>query len=340
MATSLAASATAGAIFGSALTLSGVYSPWIILSQMQNSNFHMLQTFLTASGCSTIAMILARRYGIAPCPPRSPTALGTFPYDGNIIGGLLLGTGMTLTGACPGTVLVQIATGIRSGYFSFLGGILGGTMYGMVKPFLSSNSRNRGAGVTAAAVKDEPRTVQQYVGMREERLVLIYEGFLVLVLMLASLTERADNVLFPPVVGGFLIGVGQVASLVLTRSAVGVSSAYEQLGGATKRAWGYMSGGGKDSGPQPAYNSVVFAGGVVFGSWVLSLAVDLKVPGGDAPIADSTAILGGLIMVLGARVAGGCTSGHGISGMSTFSIASIISVAAMFTGGMGLALLM
>ena len=53
MATSLTASTTAGAIFGSALTLSGVYSPWIILSQMQLSNFHMLQTFLAASGCST-----------------------------------------------------------------------------------------------------------------------------------------------------------------------------------------------------------------------------------------------------------------------------------------------
>lgn len=240
---------------------------------------------------------------------------------------------MTLTGACPGTVLVQIATGIRSGCFAFVGAILGGTLYSMAKPYLVSRSGSRGA----EAVKDEPRTVQQYVGMKEERLVLVYEAFLVLVLLLAGLTERAENVLFPPVVGGLLIGVGQVASLVLTGSAVGVSTAYEQLGGASKLAWRYVSGSGEKSGSRPAYNSIAFAGGIVLGSWVLSQVLDFKVPGGEAPIAESTAILGGFIMVLGARIAGGCTSGHGISGMSTFSVASIISVAAMFSGGMGLA---
>ncbi|PVH80346.1 hypothetical protein DL98DRAFT_515448 [Cadophora sp. DSE1049] len=283
-------------------------------------------------------MILARKYSIAPCAPRPQTTLGIFPYDGNIIGGLLLGGGMTLTGACPGTVLVQIATGIRSGYFAFVGGIVGGTLYSMVKPYLVSTSSNRRAGSEVKDVRIEPMTIQEYVGMREERLVLVYEGFLVLVLLLASLTERAENVLFPPVVGGLLIGVGQVASLVLTGSAVGVSTAYEQLGGVTKRAWGYISGRGEKSGPRPAYNSIAFAGGIVLGSWVLSRVLDFKIPGGEAPIADSKAILGGFVMVLGARVAGGCTSGHGISGMSTFSVASIISVAAMFSGGMGLTL--
>ena len=41
-----------GAAFGSALTLSGVYRPSVIVSQMQLRNFNMLQTFLTASATS------------------------------------------------------------------------------------------------------------------------------------------------------------------------------------------------------------------------------------------------------------------------------------------------
>jgi hypothetical protein len=41
-----------GAAFGAALTLSGVYTPSVIISQMQLRNFHMLQTFLTASASS------------------------------------------------------------------------------------------------------------------------------------------------------------------------------------------------------------------------------------------------------------------------------------------------
>jgi hypothetical protein len=41
-----------GAAFGAALTFSGVYMPSVIISQMQLRNFHMLQTFLTASASS------------------------------------------------------------------------------------------------------------------------------------------------------------------------------------------------------------------------------------------------------------------------------------------------
>jgi hypothetical protein len=41
-----------GAAFGSALTFSGVWSPSVIISQMQLRNFHMLQAFLGASATS------------------------------------------------------------------------------------------------------------------------------------------------------------------------------------------------------------------------------------------------------------------------------------------------
>jgi hypothetical protein len=41
-----------GAAFGSALTLSGVYKPAVIISQMQLQNFRMLQSFLAVSAIS------------------------------------------------------------------------------------------------------------------------------------------------------------------------------------------------------------------------------------------------------------------------------------------------
>ncbi|MCB9948916.1 MAG: YeeE/YedE family protein [Rhodospirillaceae bacterium] len=45
------------------------------------------------------------------------------------------------------------------------------------------------------------------------------------------------------------------------------------------------------------------------------------------------AFAGGFVMLLGARIAGGCTSGHGISGMAQLAIGSFAAVAAMFAGG-------
>jgi hypothetical protein len=44
--------AGSGALFGAALTVSGVYLPTVIIKQMQLRDFHMLQVFLTATASS------------------------------------------------------------------------------------------------------------------------------------------------------------------------------------------------------------------------------------------------------------------------------------------------
>lgn len=52
------------------------------------------------------------------------------------------------------------------------------------------------------------------------------------------------------------------------------------------------------------------------------------------------AFLAGFVMLFGARIAGGCTSGHGISGMAQLSVGSTVAVAAMFAGGILMASLL
>ena len=66
-----------------------------------------------------------KKLGLVDSKPRGPSTLGwlqNYSYDGNVIGGLMQGAGMAIAGACPGTVLVQIATGIRSGWFVMMRG--------------------------------------------------------------------------------------------------------------------------------------------------------------------------------------------------------------------------
>ncbi len=45
-------------------------------------------------------------------------------------------------------------------------------------------------------------------------------------------------------------------------------------------------------------------------------------------------LLGGLLIGFGARYAGGCTSGHAISGLSNLQLPSLIAVIGFFTGGL------
>jgi uncharacterized membrane protein YedE/YeeE len=52
------------------------------------------------------------------------------------------------------------------------------------------------------------------------------------------------------------------------------------------------------------------------------------------------AFLGGFLILFGARLAGGCTSGHIISGMTQLAVSSTIFAAAVFAGGIGTARLL
>ena len=45
------------------------------------------------------------------------------------------------------------------------------------------------------------------------------------------------------------------------------------------------------------------------------------------------------VMLFGARIADGCTSGHGLSGVAQLAVGSIVAVAAMFVGGIAAATL-
>ena len=51
-------------------------------------------------------------------------------------------------------------------------------------------------------------------------------------------------------------------------------------------------------------------------------------------------LLGGFLLGFGARWAGGCTSGHGISGMIQLSLGSMLAVAFFFAGGIATAFFM
>lgn len=55
--------------------------------------------------------------------------------------------------------------------------------------------------------------------------------------------------------------------------------------------------------------------------------------GTDPMLRSAVALLGGILMGLGARWAGGCTSGHGISGTLQLSLASWVAAICFFTGG-------
>jgi uncharacterized protein len=62
---------------------------------------------------------------------------------------------------------------------------------------------------------------------------------------------------------------------------------------------------------------------------------------GDSPLVRwIVALIGGILLGLGARWAGGCTSGHGISGTMQLAVSSWVSAICFFVGGIATAMLL
>src|SRR5512141_54154 len=120
-----------GIVFGIALEKSRVFEPGIIVGQMQLRNFIMLKVFLTAVATGAVVLAVLNGFGYVKLQPKAAL------YAADIVGGLLLGVGITLAGACPGTTLAQVGVGYRDALFTLLGGLLGAVAFAYAQLTLS-----------------------------------------------------------------------------------------------------------------------------------------------------------------------------------------------------------
>ncbi|KAK5998698.1 hypothetical protein PT974_01080 [Cladobotryum mycophilum] len=319
------ASFLSGAAFGAAMMSAGFHQPSIVISQMKFENWHMFQAFLAATASSAIFYAIAERVGYVKLSPRSSSPLGLFArYDGNIIGGALLGTGMALSGSCPGTLYAQLAAGVQTGFHALNGAILGGIIWTGFLSTLVRKSRER------AGAKPVTITANEQLGVSRGTVLLLFEAVCLSIVAITTIyTPRYPGTKVLGAIGGLIIGLSQLFSLVTRRAMLGTSGSYEEFG---NYFWWVVKGAGRSTQPQ-SYQSLMFAVGVSAGAWGLLQVVPSLVSGPIFEVSPLLATTGGVLMAIGSRMAGGCTSGHGVSGMSLLSVSSVITIASAF--GMG-----
>ena len=157
-----------------------------------------------------------------------------------------------------------------------------------------------------------------------------------------------------PYLVGALIGVLTLFSLLFSKKPVGASSAYADLAGLMGRAAAprHIASLEFYQENKPAVSwTLLFVLGAVGGSFLAAwwggeltgrYLQDLWIArfGEDSYFLRTLlAFSGGAIMAYGARMAGGCTSGHGISGTLQLAVSSWIAVICFFIGGIATATL-
>lgn len=159
-----------------------------------------------------------------------------------------------------------------------------------------------------------------------------------------------------PYVAGIVIGLLQIPAFLLIETALGASSSYVTIGGLVT-SWidpailkiEYVSRHVAASGKN--WWQVALVAGIAIGAFLsMKLSGARRQPispiwqralGSSSPAKRyALAFVGGFILLVGARIADGCTSGHGLSGMAQLAVGSTIAVAAMFAGGIATAMLL
>ncbi|OAA47542.1 YeeE/YedE family protein [Metarhizium rileyi] len=321
----MAATAISGAVFGAAMMAGGFHQPSLVISQLKFENWHMFQTFLAATATSAVIYAIAERRGYAKISSRNSSPLGFFSsYDGNVIGGSLLGAGMALSGSCPGTLYAQLAAGVQTGFYALGGAIIGGILWsGPVSKLVKRRRENKG-------LKPEPGLVSEQLGLSRGATLLLLEAASIAVIAVTTMYRPpSPTAKIPGAVGGLLIGAAQLVSILTRKSMVGISGSYEEMG---NYFWWLISGA--DANAKPAsYQNLLFASGVASGAWGLLRLIPGLASGPVDEVSPMLAMSGGVLVAVGSRIAGGCTSGHGISGISLLSTSSVITITSAFAVG-------
>ena len=121
----------------------------------------------------------------------------------------------------------------------------------------------------------------------------------------------------PALAGGVLIGLAGALMLLGAGRIAGVS-------GITARATGLSDGDMARS------SALAFLAGLPLGAWIIAMSSDWR-PASFAPW--PLLIAAGLLVGFGTRLGNGCTSGHGVCGVSRLSQRSLVATAIFIAAG-------
>lgn len=314
-----------GFAFGLLLAISRVNRNSVIAGMATLDDFRVAKTMAAAIGVGAVLIALLVVTGVASYHVK-PLVIG-----GIVFGGLLFGTGMAILGYCPGTLPISLGQGALDAGVGILGGLLGGLVFTAAK-----------APLGPILGKDfGPQSLYPALEAHPFAYLLICVAFGIVLLGVAFLLHRREKdqgylwlyagaglgilnaVMILPATAGRLIGASTFFPF-FADSIVGFTDNdyYRQI-------------------TKPGNWEMWFLLGALLAGLAYSLARKefrwqflsshwKKYKGEHTGKRAFWAFVGGFILIFGARMAGGCTSGHILSGSMQLAASGLVFGAFVF----------
>lgn len=315
-----------GFLFGATLQYANLNKYNVISGMATLDNLAVAKAIALAIGVGAILLNIEIGLGFASYHVK-PFILG-----GIMIGGVIFGVGMAILGYCPGTLAISLGEGSVDALIGIVGGLLGGLIYTLVLPSIQSI-----LGPNMGAI-----SLNSITGGGTVFYVITF--VLGTVFIIASFwlhkIEKVKNNKW--IITGIVLAVlnSIVFLTAVSNRPIGASTTYpyvaDWISGLTSNEYFTKI-------QTPGHWELIFLGGAFLAGVIISnIRKDFKLTlihnnwekykGTSKVNRAAWAFIGGFILIFGARMAGGCTSGHVISGGMQLAVSSLVFAAFVFIG--------
>lgn len=318
-----------GFLFGAFLQHANLNKYNTIAGMATLENLTVAKTIAFAIGLGAILVNLEISLGFASYHVK-PILIG-----GIVLGGIIFGSGMAILGYCPGTLPISLGQGSLDALTGIIGGIAGALVFTLLWPGIETILGPNLGNISLHSIAGE--------GILFYLFLIILGGiFMGIALWLDKLDGRKSYKWLHSAVGlAILVSIVFLSST--TNRVVGASSTYPYLAGLVSGMTDhpYFQKVEKSGNWELIFLSGAFISGLVFSllkkEFRLTMIHEHWIKyKGHTPVKRAVwSFVGGFLLLFGARMAGGCTSGHVISGGMQLAASSLIFAVFVFGGLLG-----
>lgn len=315
---------TLGFLFGLLLQYAKVNTYNSISGMAVLRDFTVAKTIAAAIGIGAIGLSIAMGLGYADFHIK-PFLVGSV-----IVGGLLFGMGMAILGYCPGTLPVSLGQGSVDALIGILGGLAASILYTMLSPTIHG-VLGPDLGKMALSSIMQSGTAGYYI-----LTITIGIGLFAAAFWLQRAEKKHD---LKWLVASAGIAAVAVTIFIVSDRVLGASTFYpyvaDRLTGLTNNDY-FIKQVEQSGFYEMKFLSGAFLSGLMFslinGDFRIRLMHEnwIRMKGTSSAGRIFWAFTGGFLLLFGARLAGGCTSGHVISGGIQFAASSWVFAAFVF----------
>lgn len=315
-----------GFLFGSVLQYANLNKYNVISGLALRENFSVAKAIAISIGIGAILLNIEIAFGF------SSYHVKPFIVGGLILGGLIFGSGMAILGYCPGTLAISFGEGSVDALIGIIGGLIGGIVYTLILPFISPIL---GPNLGAISLNSLVGTNILFFIL----LLIVGALFIIASFWLQKIDKNKDKKWIYSGIALALLNVIVFSSFVTNRP-IGASTSFPYIGDSIVNLTN-----------NDYFNKIKTPGNwemiFLFGAFISGLVISLikkdfkitllhdnwiKYKGSSNRKRIFWSFTGGFILIIGARMAGGCTSGHILSGGMQLAFSSLTFAIFVFIG--------